>query len=81
MQGVVNRRERHAETRDIGLGVQIFRRNVAMPFAEENAAQLDALSGRSEPSLVEPCGHIIAKGKVSGRRRFLHGPIIVRAMN
>jgi hypothetical protein len=44
MQGVVNRRERHAEARDIGLGVQILRRNVAMPSGEEDAAQLDPLT-------------------------------------
>jgi hypothetical protein len=43
-----------------------------MPFAEEDAAQLDPLPGRPQPGLAEPCGHSIAKGRVSGGRRFLH---------
>jgi hypothetical protein len=71
MQGVVNGRERHAEARDIGLGVQILRRNVAMPFGEEDAAQVDPLTGRPQPGAAEPCGHAIAKGRAS-EQSLLH---------
>jgi hypothetical protein len=36
-----------------------------MPFGEEDAAQLDPLTGRPQPGTAEPCGHAIAKGRVS----------------
>jgi hypothetical protein len=66
MQGVINRRERHSEAGDIGLGVQIFRRNVAMPFGEEDAAQLDPLPGRPQPGLAERAAIVSRRAEFPG---------------
>jgi hypothetical protein len=43
-----------------------------MPFGEEDAAQLDPLTGWPQPGMAEPCGHAIAKGRVSAGQSVLH---------
>ena len=66
MQGVVNRRERHAEARDIGLGVQIFRRNVAMPLAKRMQPSLDPLPGRPQPGLASRAAILSRRAEFPG---------------